>query len=318
MPTFGKLELVAIRDGWPREDTGFTRWLAEENNLSALADEIGIPLELVETESSVGSYRLDILARRTGSEESVVIENQFGATDHGHLGQLLTYASGTGSDGTGARTIVWIAERFNEPHRAALDWLNKSTEPGIRFFGVEIQLWRIGDSALAPKFNVVSRPNDWQKKLTQETAVSTDTSLLYREFWSQFIEFCQREHTTLLLPLSPPPRWWLATPVGRSGFHVSLNATKKFKRLECQLWMDGRDNKLAFATLLGQRETIIAALGNQVGFDDNAPNRCKIFEVNDGDVTNREEWPAISRWLKDRGEAYAAVFTPLIKNLKLD
>ncbi|WP_213806951.1 DUF4268 domain-containing protein [Granulicella sp. dw_53] len=317
MTTFGKLESVSIRDGWPREDTGFTRWLAEEENLSALGDELCIPLELVETESGVGSYRLDILARRVDSDESVVIENQFGSTDHGHLGQLLTYASGVGADGTGARTIVWIAERFTEPHRAALDWLNKSTEPGIRFFGVEIQLWRIGDSPYAPKFNIVSRPNDWQKQLTQETAVLTETSQLYQEFWKEFITFCEREHTSLKLPSSPPSRWWLFVPIGRVGFHVSLNAVKKFKRLECQLWVAGPQAKTEFRELLLSREKIVAELGDQVGFDENAPNRCKIYETSVGDITNREEWPQIHSWLKERGERYVSVLTPLVQQLKL-
>jgi len=317
MAAFGKLEPVAIRDGWPREDTGFTRWLSEEENLSALGDEICIPLELVETESGVGSYRLDILAKRVGSEESVVIENQFGATDHNHLGQLLTYASGVGADGTGARTIIWIAERFNEPHRAALDWLNKSTEAGIRFFGVEIQLWRIGDSPYAPRFNVVSRPNDWQKLLTQETSTLSNTYQNYQDFWQAFIDFCG-EKTTLQLP-SPLPQHWMGTSIGRPGFSVNLAATKRGRKLECHLWIDHSQAKAAFTALLGQRDQIVAALGSQVEFDEMEGRQpCKIFETSTGDVTDREHWPEMHRWLKERGEAYAAVFTPLVKQLKLD
>jgi len=132
---------VEIRQGWPREDQDFTPWLASDENLSLLAAEIGIDLEFVETESVVGQYRADILAKRAGTDEIVVIENQFGWTDHTHLGQLLTYAAGAGADGGGARTVVWIAEHFTEPHRATLDWLNRCTEPSILFFAVAIQLW---------------------------------------------------------------------------------------------------------------------------------------------------------------------------------
>src|ERR1700677_3056522 len=107
MVKFGKLEAVPIREGWPREDSEFTPWLAGEENLASLAQEIGMELELVETESHVGTFRTDILARRAGTDETVVIENQFGKTDHSHLGQLLTYAAGAGSEGGGAKTVVW-------------------------------------------------------------------------------------------------------------------------------------------------------------------------------------------------------------------
>ena len=43
--------------------------------------------------------------------------------------------------------------------RATLDWLNKITDDSFRFFfGLEMELWRIVDSPVAPKFNIVSKP----------------------------------------------------------------------------------------------------------------------------------------------------------------
>ncbi len=319
MATFGKLELVAIRDAWPSEPSDFTPWLSKADNLASLGKEIGIDLEFVGTEVSVGTYYLDILAKRAGTQETVVIENQFGSTDHKHLGQLLTYAAGVGADGAGAKTIVWIAEQFNEPHRAALDWLNQCTEPGIRFFAVEIQLWRIGDSPFAPKFNVVSRPNDWQKQVTQETAALSETELLYQEFWNSFVEFCEKESTSLQFSNSPRKTWWLPTRIGTPGFGVNLNAIRKSKKLECQLWIEYGKSKEAFAGLLERRDEILASLGEQVEFDEMlGKGPCKIFETIVGDITDREQWPMIQNWLKNRGEAYAAAFAPLVKQLKLN
>lgn len=318
MVRFGKLETVPIREGWPREDTEFTPWLATDENLSSLGEEIGFGLELVETESGVGPYRADILAKRIGTDETVVIESQFGKTDHSHLGQLLTDAAGVGADGAGAKTIVWIAEHFTEPHRATLDWLNQCTEPGIRFFGVELQLWRIGESAFAPKFDVVSRPNDWQKQLTQQTAVTSETSQFYREFWSAFIEFCG-EQTSLVMHSAPPQHWLPTHNIGRNGFGVNLTASKKLRKLECQLWIEAKRAKSAFATLLTHREAIVSALGSQVEFDEMPTKKpCKIFESTSGDVSDRENWPTIHQWLKERGEAYVAVFKPLVRQLNLD
>jgi hypothetical protein len=170
---------------------------------------------------------------------------------------------------------------------------------------------------LAPKFNVVSRPNIWQKQLTQQTAALSATDQLYRDFWNAFIEY-RGERTTLQFPPAPA-RYWISTDFGRRGFGVNLTVSKKLQRLECQLWIDHRDAKAAFAALLSNRERILAALGNQVEFDEMPTRRsCKIFETSTGNVANSAEWPAIHQWLKERGEAYVAIFTPLVSQLKLD
>jgi hypothetical protein len=259
-----------------------------------------------------------VLAKCSKSGELVVIENQYDKTNHDHLGKLLTYAAGVGADGSGAKTVIWIAEQFTEPHRATLDWLNKCTEPGIRFFGVEIQLWRIGESPLAPKFNVISRPNDWQKELTQETGALSATRQLYHEFWAAFIEFARKQHTTLSLPAAAPSDHYLPTGIGKGGFGVNFHINKRpsLKNIECQLWMRGTETE-SYKALLAMRDRINSELKSQPEFTETS-RAYKIYETFDGDVTDREQWPAMQRWLKARGEAYVAVFTPLVKHLKLD
>ena len=89
--------------------------------------------------------------------------------------------------------------------------------------------------------------------------------------------------------------------------------------MECQLWIEGKGSKSAFAKLLDQREAIVSILGSKVVFDE-MPGRgpCKIYEVMSGDVSDRSEWRAIHRWLKERGEAYAGVFKPLVSQLEVE
>lgn len=70
----------------------------------------------------MGPFRADILCKETTSGHFVLVEDQLERTDHTHLGQLMTYAAGLD-----AVTIVWIAKRFTDEHRAALDWLNGVT-----------------------------------------------------------------------------------------------------------------------------------------------------------------------------------------------
>jgi hypothetical protein len=92
-PSLSKLERVPLREAWKHEASDFTPWLAEDDNLQALAEALGISeLELVASEHLVGDFKLDILC--TDGDQQVVIENQLEETDHKHLGQILAYAAG--------------------------------------------------------------------------------------------------------------------------------------------------------------------------------------------------------------------------------
>jgi hypothetical protein len=89
--SLGRLErVVNLRAYWPNEERDFTPWLAQAENLELLADAIGIgELILLQTERKVGPFEADIYAKEASSETIVVVENQLGRTDHGHLGKLL-------------------------------------------------------------------------------------------------------------------------------------------------------------------------------------------------------------------------------------
>jgi len=155
----GRLAEVNLRDVWKSEPYDFTPWLAEPENLQFLAESLELPgFELVRTEHPVDAYSADIVCKIVDSDHFVLIENQLEKTDHVHVGQILTYAAKFD-----ARVIVWIAQKFTEAHRAALDWLNYISDDQYGFFGVEVRAVRIGASDIAPLFNVVAKPNEWTK-----------------------------------------------------------------------------------------------------------------------------------------------------------
>jgi len=150
MKALGKLEKVLLREYWVNEAQDFTPWLGQEVNLDLLAETIGVgELGLVEEEQAVGDFRADILAMNSEGKY-VVIENQLEESDHKHLGQIITYSSGLR-----APYVVWVAPRIRDEHRKAIEWLNSVAKGEANFFALEIELWRIGDSQAAPKFNVV-------------------------------------------------------------------------------------------------------------------------------------------------------------------
>ena len=183
-PEFARLETPDIRTAWPDEARNFTPWLLE--NLDRLSEAIGIPLEAEGSEVAVESFSADILARNPQDDTLVLIENQLECSDHTHLGQILTYLAGLE-----AKTIIWVASDFRDAHLSAVDWLNKYTEEQFAFFAVKVKVVRIGESPLAPLFDVVTRPNDWERRLqaaARQTGTLSPHGQRKLEFWTRYLE----------------------------------------------------------------------------------------------------------------------------------
>src|SRR2546425_5730104 len=149
----GKLQYVPIQEIWKDEDVDLTPWLASDEGREILSQALGLKISEPRTQVNVGSFRADIVAKRVDTEDIVVFENQFGDTDHKHLGQAITYAAGLK-----AGVFVWLAEQFQEEHRQALRWLNENSR-GISFIGVELKAVRIGSGDPAPLPVVVAAPS---------------------------------------------------------------------------------------------------------------------------------------------------------------
>ena len=179
MRPLGALDSVDPREAWDNEAHDFTPWLAD--NLGHLATAIGIELEREGTEMHVGPLRADIVARNPRDDSRVLIENQLEHADLHHLGQVLAYLAGLE-----AKTVVWVAKGFDEAHLSALRWLNEHTAESFAFFAVRVRVVRIGDSPLAPVFEVLERPNDWDRRVqdTAQTRELTKLGQFRRDFWA--------------------------------------------------------------------------------------------------------------------------------------
>ncbi|GGL21627.1 hypothetical protein GCM10009037_01160 [Halarchaeum grantii] len=150
---------LGLSEVWGHEEHDFTPWLVD--HIEKLAGTIAIELDDVERERAVGGYRADITATEMNTDGDVVVENQFGDTDHDHLGKLLTYAAGTNAD-----FVIWVSETFRDEHRSVLEWLNGGDGNGAMFFGVRPRVVRLADSDHTGfEFTVVVEPNDWEREL---------------------------------------------------------------------------------------------------------------------------------------------------------
>lgn len=319
----GRLQKVDLRDAWSSESSDFTPWLAQDENLKLLGETLGIELELDAQEKEVGPFRADILCKDTSTDNWVLIENQLERTDHTHLGQLLTYAAGLN-----AVTIVWIARHFTAEHRATLDWLNEHTDEKINMFGLEIELWRIGNSPIAPKFNIISQPNDWSRTVQQAAAGGGELSA-HRQFqlklWTAFKQYMEEKSSSVRCQ-KPLPQHWTNHAIGRTGVHLASvvstwnsETNSNVPELRVELYLDGPNAKQEFAALSLQKEQIENALGFTLVWH-NPENKAltKIYARQNADFLNENLWPQQFEWLRQRLESMHKVFAPIVKNLQFN
>jgi hypothetical protein len=319
----GRLEKVDLRDVWPNEAKDFTPWLALESNIALLGEALGMELEIEAQEKGVGPFCADILCKDVATDRWVLVENQLERTNHVHLGQLLTYAAGLE-----AVTIVWLAAHFTEEHRAALDWLNDITEERFNFFGLEVELWKIGGSAIAPKFNVVSKPNDWTRTIHEAATQLGGNSLsatkrLQLDFWTKFRQFAD-ERGSVIRPTKPFPQHWMSMSIGRSGFHLTAvcsfwrTAPDRFAphEIRAEFICDGRGAKEYFGRLHVLRNDIEREFGEPLCWH-NPPDvkSWKAYVLKPTDVSDVERWPECHHWLLTKLERLRDVFAPRVKML---
>lgn len=312
----GRIEEVAIRDVWPREDKDFTRWLAK--NLDMLGEKLGIK-HLgqegwgweVETEVPVGSFKLDILARNTNSGEVVAIENQYAGTDHPHLGKLVTYSAGTK-----ASTVVWIAQEFRDEHRAALDWLNETKE-SLDFVGVEVRVVRIGDSLPAPLFNLVGTPK------VKPPRVRTEREEKYVQFWKPLLEELNARGWDIKT-VNPNSSYaagsGLRQRFGRFGRRVSFTGG----RARVDLNVQGPDktwNADAFERLRERQQQIdrkLALMGEPEwdGMDHAKLSRVSVYRKGNASIDDSaEDLEAIRTWMIDTLTRMPTLFRPHLEDV---
>jgi uncharacterized protein DUF4268 len=309
-PMFGRLEAVQLRKYWRDEARDFTPWLADEENLTLLGEAIGMNLELVAVEQYIGPFRADIIAKDEDIE--IIVENQLDATDHKHLGQLMVYAANRG-----AGVIVWIARQVTDEYRKVIDWLNENTY--VSFFALEVELWRIGTSPVAPKFNVVCEPNEFARAVRSTSGEVSETAQLQLEFWTGLVETMSERDSSFNQP-KIGARHWCNLRIGTSRGHISLTALRT-GRLSCDFYLGHSQSGLIYEQLESERAAIEAELGLEGKLDwQPLPDKksCRIALYREiGSLDHRDQWPPSYEWMLDWAEKLKAAFAHRVKAIVL-
>lgn len=260
MPVGKRSQVKNLRTLWQQE-THFSDWLATQDGMDLLAQDLEIEIENPRREGKGANFSCDIVANIVGDESHVVvIENQFGRTNHDHLAKLLTYAAVH-------RAVVgiWIAEEAADDHRQVIDWLNENTPNTVSLYLAELKAITIGSSPAAPQLDVVCRPNATMKQANADLSEGEKKRNQWRlAFWTDIHNRMKSEKLPFRLQ-KPGEDHWSSIAIGRSGFHIAMLLTPKNQSIVVEVvikpegWKDA-----AFEQLKSQAAEIEKEVGAQL------------------------------------------------------
>ncbi|TET07213.1 MAG: DUF4268 domain-containing protein [Candidatus Atribacteria bacterium] len=308
-----KLDLEGIRKIWPHEENDLSPWIAE--NIDSLNEALNLQIEIESNEEYIYNFRLDLAGTENYSQMPVIIENQFGTSNHDHLGKLITYSAVKE-----AGIIIWIANEIQIAHRNAIEWLNRSTPQEMIFYGVELEVFQIDNSLPAPNFRVVAGPPPSKRRALSPGEISPRNKM--------YIDFFEKLRKKLLL-VEPsftrakalPQSWW-SLGIGRSGFSLSTCFTIE-NNFRVEIYIDtGKKeyNKFAFEELKENKNFIEEKIGKELVWDSLSNRRAsRIYTYTGGSIDdNDQKLNGIIEWAIPYIIRFKDVFSGLIKNIQFE
>ena len=320
MGDLGTLTPVQVREVWAGESRDFTPWLAE--NADRLGEALGMDLIHEQTEAPVGRYSADLVFRDVSTDRLIVVENMFGASDHDHLGKLITYAAGLG-----ASYAVLLSPEFREEHRSALNWLNTVSADDFGFFGVVLEAWRIGDSLPAPRLRVDVKPDSWGRSVRAARVHSegNERERAYQRFWGEFLPVFRDRYPDWARARVPSKRGYMSFPSSRSNllrYSAAFCRSEGSYRLRAEAYIDTGDaetTKAAFDELHRRKEQMEKTVGEDLEWDrkdDKRASRVSIYFPHEIRVGDEERWPEALPWLVEAMGRMRDAFDPVLQELQ--
>ena len=304
-----KQKQISPRKMWANEQYDFTPWLVE--HIEELGEKIGMELEVVGREVSVGPYSADILAKETSTNNYVVIENQLEKTNHDHLGKSITYASALN-----AKTIVWIATDFTEEHKKAFDWLNDNTNEELAFWAIQLELWQISEDTASMRFNIVCTPSSNVKTIKSKTNSESETTQKQLEYWTMFRDklMATKKYTSLH---TPRPQYWFDVALGRSGINLSNTCNVQKSVVGIRVYISSKVVDIYLPALEARKAEINKALGCEPEWNPNPNAKDKTITLSfQTDLSDPEKTEESLEWMVKNTIVFWSVFSKEIKAIK--
>ena len=305
-----KQKQISPRKMWANEQYDFTPWLVD--NIDELSEKLGMNLEVVGREVSVGPYSADILAKDNDTNNYVVIENQLEKTNHDHLGKSITYASALN-----AKTIVWIATDFTEEHKKAFDWLNDNTNEDLTFWAIQLELWQVGEDTASLRFNIVCRPNSDVKAIKNKSNTESETTKMQLEFWTKFRDklLATKKFSSLH---TPRPQYWFDVALGRSGINLSNTCNVQKSIVGVRVYISSKVVNTFLPALEARKAEINKALGCEPEWNPNPNALDKTITLQyQTDLSDPQKVEESLNWMVEKTIVFHNVFSKEIKDIKI-
>lgn len=307
-----KMKKVTLREVWKNEARDFTSWLF--NNIEFLGEELDIDLKAIEQEGGVGSFSVDIIAEDENGQK-VAIENQLEKTNHEHLGKLLTYLANLD-----AKIAIWISSDPRQEHERTIAWLNEFN-PGISFYLVKIEAYKIKDSNPAAKFSIIAGPSEESEVIGKKKKEYAKRHVLRKEFWEQLLQKSNKK-VSLFNNVSSSIYSWIAAGAGRAGISYQYVITNKYGG--CEIYLDkGKQytspniNKIRFDKLYKHRRQIERKFKGRLNWErlDNARASRISIKFKGVGLNDKERWEGLQDKMMDAMVRLEYAFKDYIKKL---
>lgn len=316
MPAVGKLKKLRLREIkkiWPHEEKDLSPWIAE--NVDALNEVLNLQIEVEGKEEYIHNFRLDLVGTDNFSQMPVIVENQFGQSNHDHLGKLITYSAAKE-----AGIMIWIANEIQIAHRNAIEWLNKISPQEMTFYGVELEVFQIDNSLPAPNFRIVAGPQPSKRRAIVSGEISP-RNRRHLDFFGKLRSEILSIQSNFTRAKALPQSWW-SLGIGRSGFSaVSCFTIDNKFRVEIYIDMGKKEyNEIAFAELKENRGVIEEKIGKELVWDPLPDSRaCRIYLAIDGTIDDDEQkLIEIIEWAAPLVIKFREVFSQLVKNIQIE